>query len=365
MEWSTSVKNSVGFLVQVEQDLHATVRSSHFAQAAHDELCRSAVAARDCALSLRLQARSEMTRLECESLSQLERAVHERNAHAAAWRASNQLQLNQARAEEEKLAAQLSEMRGSLPTPSNCSAFVPSELPPAARAPSSPPLTPRPALRRGVEAACQALAAMESRLQIAELPATPDARVWDEPAQDGALAAEVMSALHAVPGVEDGGVSMRTLAIELQYNVRLADALRLRTPVDRERFLSRVHDLVRARRNEHEQSWAGAGGAAIDDLVDVRPPAPSRSLLRSQRVLPAGARADPRPRERDGRTTCSADQPNDAPGPRPAQSNHAAGLTAGARARGRAAPPPPLRTNRTRRVLHPVLIGHATSLTPY
>ena len=27
--------------------------------------------------------------------------------------------------------------------------------------------------------------------------------------------------------------------------------------------------------------------------------------------------------------------------------------------------PPPLRTNRTRRVLHPVLIGHAVSLTPY
>ena len=27
-------------------------------------------------------------------------------------------------------------------------------------------------------------------------------------------------------------------------------------------------------------------------------------------------------------------------------------------------PPPPLRTNRTRRVLHPVLIGHAASLTP-
>ena len=31
------------------------------------------------------------------------------------------------------------------------------------------------------------------------------------------------------------------------------------------------------------------------------------------------------------------------------------------------APPPPLpiRTNRTRRVLHPVLIGHAASFTPY
>ena len=28
-------------------------------------------------------------------------------------------------------------------------------------------------------------------------------------------------------------------------------------------------------------------------------------------------------------------------------------------------PPPSLRTNRTRRVLHPVLIGHAVSLTPY
>jgi len=28
-------------------------------------------------------------------------------------------------------------------------------------------------------------------------------------------------------------------------------------------------------------------------------------------------------------------------------------------------PPPPLRTNRTRRVPHPVLIGHAASLTPY
>ena len=28
-------------------------------------------------------------------------------------------------------------------------------------------------------------------------------------------------------------------------------------------------------------------------------------------------------------------------------------------------PPPPLRTNRTRRVLHPVLIGHAVSLTLY
>ena len=27
-------------------------------------------------------------------------------------------------------------------------------------------------------------------------------------------------------------------------------------------------------------------------------------------------------------------------------------------------PPPPLRTNRTRRVPHPVLIGHAASLTP-
>jgi phytoene dehydrogenase-like protein len=27
--------------------------------------------------------------------------------------------------------------------------------------------------------------------------------------------------------------------------------------------------------------------------------------------------------------------------------------------------PPPLRTNRTRRVLHPVLIGHALSFTPY
>ena len=26
---------------------------------------------------------------------------------------------------------------------------------------------------------------------------------------------------------------------------------------------------------------------------------------------------------------------------------------------------PPLRTNRTRRVLHPVLIGHAASFTPY
>jgi hypothetical protein len=28
-------------------------------------------------------------------------------------------------------------------------------------------------------------------------------------------------------------------------------------------------------------------------------------------------------------------------------------------------PPPPLRTNRTRRVPHAVLIGHAASLTPY
>ena len=28
-------------------------------------------------------------------------------------------------------------------------------------------------------------------------------------------------------------------------------------------------------------------------------------------------------------------------------------------------PPPSLRTNRTRRVLHPVLIGHAASFTPY
>jgi hypothetical protein len=28
-------------------------------------------------------------------------------------------------------------------------------------------------------------------------------------------------------------------------------------------------------------------------------------------------------------------------------------------------PLPPLRTNRTRRVPHPVLIGHAASLTPY
>jgi len=28
-------------------------------------------------------------------------------------------------------------------------------------------------------------------------------------------------------------------------------------------------------------------------------------------------------------------------------------------------PPPPLRTNRTRRVLHPVLIGRAASFTPY
>jgi hypothetical protein len=343
MDWSKSVKNSVGFLVQVEQDLHATVRSSHFAQAAHDELCRSAVAARDCALSLRLQARSEMTRLECESLSQLERAVHERNAHAAAWRASNQLQLNQAREEEEKLAAQLSDMRGSLPTPSNCSAFVSCELPPPARGPSSPPLTPRPALRRGVEAACQALAAMEARLQIAELPATPDARVWDEPAQDGALAAEVMSALHAVPGVEDGGVSVRTLAIELQYNVRLADALRLRTPADRERFLSRVHDLVRARRNEHEQSWAGAGGAPIDDLVDVRPPAPPRNPPRSQRV-----RAQTRGVETAERLVDRSAPPplsrtnwtrlvlyNDTPGPRPAQSNPASGLTARARAGSR------------------------------
>ena len=27
--------------------------------------------------------------------------------------------------------------------------------------------------------------------------------------------------------------------------------------------------------------------------------------------------------------------------------------------------PPPSRTNRTRRVPHPVLIGHAASLTPY
>jgi hypothetical protein len=31
----------------------------------------------------------------------------------------------------------------------------------------------------------------------------------------------------------------------------------------------------------------------------------------------------------------------------------------------RARTPPLLRTNRTRRVLHPVLIGHAASLTPY
>jgi len=30
-----------------------------------------------------------------------------------------------------------------------------------------------------------------------------------------------------------------------------------------------------------------------------------------------------------------------------------------------AAPPPPPRTDRTRRVPHPVLIGHAASLTPY
>jgi hypothetical protein len=34
-------------------------------------------------------------------------------------------------------------------------------------------------------------------------------------------------------------------------------------------------------------------------------------------------------------------------------------------ARGDAACPPPLRTNRTRRVPHPVLIGHAASFTPY
>ena len=34
-------------------------------------------------------------------------------------------------------------------------------------------------------------------------------------------------------------------------------------------------------------------------------------------------------------------------------------------ARVEVARPPPLRTNRTRRVLHPILIGHAASFTPY
>ena len=34
-------------------------------------------------------------------------------------------------------------------------------------------------------------------------------------------------------------------------------------------------------------------------------------------------------------------------------------------ARGSAPPPPPSRTKWTRRVPHPVLIGHAASLTPY
>jgi len=32
---------------------------------------------------------------------------------------------------------------------------------------------------------------------------------------------------------------------------------------------------------------------------------------------------------------------------------------------GRASPPPPFRTKRTRRVPHTVLIGHTASLTPY
>jgi len=52
----------------------------------------------------------------------------------------------------------------------------------------------------------------------------------------------------------------------------------------------------------------------------------------------------------------------------PRRASHSARVTAlgpPAAHRGRAGSPPPFRTNRTRRVLHSVLIGHAAFFTPY
>jgi len=75
-------------------------------------------------------------------------------------------------------------------------------------------------------------------------------------------------------------------------------------------------------------------------------------------------RACASPAVRGARARAAADQPR-----RVAARGRVAGAAPAARlgapAAGSGGAPPLLRTNRTRRVLHPVLIGHAASFTPY
>ena len=70
-------------------------------------------AAKERSKDLRLLARSEMSRGECASLSKVDGALYERNAQAEKWSAATQERLEQARAEEEEVAARLRTMRGS------------------------------------------------------------------------------------------------------------------------------------------------------------------------------------------------------------------------------------------------------------
>jgi hypothetical protein len=72
-------------------------------------------AAKESSKDLRLIARSAMTRGECASLSKVDSALYERNTQAEKWSAATQERLDQARAEEEEVAARLQTMRGSKP----------------------------------------------------------------------------------------------------------------------------------------------------------------------------------------------------------------------------------------------------------
>jgi len=90
------------------------------------------------------------------------------------------------------------------------------------------------------------------------------------------------------------------------------------------------------------------------DRLDASPQSPGRSS-RGRRRTPrgrgrGGRRGSSGPQTHRGRAALPRSRPAGAPAPS---------------APGPAALPPPPRTKWTRRVPHPVLIGHAASLTPY
>jgi hypothetical protein len=117
-------------------------------------------------------------------------------------------------------------------------------------------------------------------------------------------------------------------------------------------------------------SCAGAGGR-VGGLVRVRVGAwgvlcgcgwahtPRSSASRASSAARSRA-ASPRAARRP---SCSASAPARRARRERAARAHAPACSAEGPRLG--VPPPPIRTNRTRRVLHPVLIGHAASLTPY